>query len=119
MINKKFEKLFGMISRDMASTYIDQFYMDIAASIQKVLEFSILKICSSIRDEYNLKNLCMAGGVALNCVANGKILKKKYLTIFGYNQRQEMLEVLLAQLYMFGTIWQIKKMNIKKKIKKS
>ena len=77
MINKKFEKLFGMISRDMASTYIDQFYMDIAASIQKVLEFSILKICSSIRDEYNLKNLCMAGGVALNCVANGKILKKK------------------------------------------
>ena len=77
MINKKFEKLFGMKSRDMNSTHIDQFYMDIAASIQKVLEFSLLKICYSIRDEYNLKNLCMAGGVALNCVANGKILEKK------------------------------------------
>jgi len=77
MINKKFEKLFGMKSRDMNSTQIDQFYMDIAASIQKVLEFSLLKICHSIRDEYNLKNLCMAGGVALNCVANGKILEKK------------------------------------------
>ena len=77
MINKKFEKLFGMKSRDMASTYIDQFYMDIAASIQKVLEFAILKICYSIRDEYNLKNLCMAGGVALNCVANAKILESK------------------------------------------
>ena len=51
--------------------------MDIAASIQAVTEEIILKLTKSIREEYNIKNLCLAGGVALNCVANGKILEKK------------------------------------------
>ena len=51
--------------------------MDIAASIQKVTENIMIKLSRSIRDEYNIKNLCLAGGVALNCVANGKILKEK------------------------------------------
>ena len=51
--------------------------MDIAASIQKVTEEIILKICKSLRKEYQVKNLCLAGGVALNCVANGEILKQK------------------------------------------
>jgi carbamoyltransferase len=51
--------------------------MDIAASIQKVTEEIMIKLVKSIRNEYNIKNLCLAGGVALNCVANGKILKEK------------------------------------------
>ena len=51
--------------------------MDIAASIQKVTEEIMIKLTKSIRHEYKIKNLCLAGGVALNCVANGKILKEK------------------------------------------
>ena len=51
--------------------------MNIAASIQKVTEDIIIKLARSIKQEYNLPNLCLAGGVALNCVANGKILKEK------------------------------------------
>ena len=51
--------------------------MDIASSIQKVTEEIMVKLARSIRKEYNIKNLCLAGGVALNCVANGKILKEK------------------------------------------
>ena len=50
--------------------------MDIAASIQAVTEEIVLKLTKSIANETKIKNLCMAGGVALNCVANGKILKK-------------------------------------------
>ena len=50
-------------------------YMDIASSIQKVIEEIILKICKFYQKKYNQKNICLAGGVALNCVANGKILK--------------------------------------------
>jgi carbamoyltransferase len=51
--------------------------MDIAASIQKVTEEIMIKLAKSVRKEYNIKNLCLAGGVALNCVANGKILDEK------------------------------------------
>ena len=51
--------------------------MDIAASIQKVTEEIMIKLAKSIRDEYGIGNLCLAGGVALNCVANGKILQEK------------------------------------------
>jgi carbamoyltransferase len=56
---------------------ITQFHMDIAASIQKVTEEIMINLAKSIRKEYGIKNLCLAGGVALNCVANGKILKEK------------------------------------------
>ena len=51
--------------------------MDIAASIQKLTEEIMIKLARSIRKEYGIKNLCLAGGVALNCVANGKILEEK------------------------------------------
>ena len=51
--------------------------MDIASSIQVVLESIVLKITRSLRKEYNIENLCLSGGVALNCVINGKILKEK------------------------------------------
>ncbi len=75
MTNKKFENLFGKKPREKDEN-ITQFHMDIAASIQKVTEEVMLSIASSLRDEYNIPNLCLAGGVALNCVANGKILEK-------------------------------------------
>ena len=51
--------------------------MDIAASIQKVTEDIMIKLLKSLKKEFNIPNLCLAGGVALNCVANGKILKEK------------------------------------------
>ena len=77
MTNKKFHKLFGHNPRNSKKEKITQFHMDIACSIQQVIEEIILKLLKSIREEYKIKNLCLAGGVALNCVANGKILKEK------------------------------------------
>ena len=77
MTNERFHKLFGKKPRDSKNEKIKQFHMDVAASIQKVTEDIMIKICKSIREEYNIPNLCLAGGVALNCVANGKILKNK------------------------------------------
>ncbi len=77
MINKKFENLFGRKARDPSVDKIDQFHMDIASSIQTITEDIVLKICKDIKEEYKIENLCLAGGVALNCVANGKILKEK------------------------------------------
>ena len=75
MTNDKFSNLFGQKTRDPNKDLLTQFHMDIAASIQAVTEEIILKLTSSISKENNIKNLCLAGGVALNCVANGKILK--------------------------------------------
>ena len=77
MTNDKFNKLFGQKPRNPQNERITTFHMDIAASIQKVTEEIMLKLAKSIRKEYNIKNLCLAGGVALNCVANGKILQEK------------------------------------------
>jgi len=77
MTNEKFNNLFGEKPRDSKNEKITQFHMDVAASIQCVTEEAMLKMARSLREEYNLKNLCLAGGVALNCVANGKILEKK------------------------------------------
>ena len=76
MTNDKFAELFGQDARDPKINKLTQFHMDIAASIQVVIEEIILKISKSIAEEFNIKNLCLAGGVALNCVANGKILKE-------------------------------------------
>ena len=77
MTNNKFNNLFGQKPRNPKNEKITQFHMDIAASIQKVTEEIMVKLAKSIRKEYDIKNLCLAGGVALNCVANGKILKEK------------------------------------------
>ena len=76
MTSKKFNLLFENKERDNNNEEINQFHMDIAASIQEITEEIMIKLTSSLSQEYKLKNLCMAGGVALNCVANGKILKK-------------------------------------------
>ena len=77
MTNDKFELLFGQKRRDPQKEKITQFHMDIAASIQKVTEDIMIKLAKNINEEFKIKNLCLAGGVALNCVANGKILKEK------------------------------------------
>ena len=77
MTNKKFDNLFGQKVRDSKNEKVTQFHMDIAASIQKVTEDVMIKIAKSLKEEFNISNLCLAGGVALNCVANGKILKEK------------------------------------------
>ena len=77
MTNDHFNRLFAQKPRDPKKEKITQFHMDIAASIQKVTEEIMIKLVKSIRKEYNIKNLCLAGGVALNCVANGKIITEK------------------------------------------
>ena len=77
MTNKKFHSLFGQEPRNPKTDQLTQFHMDIAASIQKVTEDIMVKLAKSLRKEFNIPNLCLAGGVALNCVANGKILKEK------------------------------------------
>ena len=77
MTNKNFDKLFGQKPRNPKNEKITQFHMDIASSIQKVTEEIMINLVKSIRKEYGINNLCLAGGVALNCVANGKILKEK------------------------------------------
>tara|TARA_B100001029_G_scaffold141248_1_gene120713 strand:- start:4890 stop:6725 length:1836 start_codon:yes stop_codon:yes gene_type:complete len=76
MTNKKFHDLFGNDPRKPKNEDINQFHMDIAASIQNVIEEIMIKLSKSTQEEYKIKNLCLAGGVALNCVANGKILKE-------------------------------------------
>ncbi len=77
MTNNKFSELFGEPVRNPKNEKLTQFHMDIAASIQSVTEEIIIKLTKSISAEFKIKNLCLAGGVALNCVANGKILNNK------------------------------------------
>lgn len=76
MTNNKFSKLFGQPVRNPETEELTQFHMDIAASIQAVTEQIILNITNSLSKEYKIPNLCLAGGVALNCVSNGKILRQ-------------------------------------------
>jgi carbamoyltransferase len=75
MTNNKFAKLFNVEKREPENKLL-QIHMDIAASIQAVTEEIVLKITRFLFKEFKIPNLCMAGGVALNCVANGKILKE-------------------------------------------
>jgi carbamoyltransferase len=75
MTSPKFAELFGAKVRDWKTELLAPFHMDIAASIQKVTEEVMLRLARSLRREHGLDNLCLAGGVALNCVANGKILR--------------------------------------------
>ena len=74
MTNVKFAKLFGGPPR-RADEPLTQREMDLAASIQAVTEEVVLRLCGSLRRDTGQKNLCLAGGVALNCVANGKVLR--------------------------------------------
>ncbi len=75
MTSKRFERLFGGPARKPEAP-ITKREMDIAASIQSITEEIILKMANHVYKETGLKNLCLAGGVALNCVANGRILRE-------------------------------------------
>ena len=75
MTSNKFHKLFGSEPRKPEQE-LKQFHMDLASSIQAVTEEILIKIARTLRKETGINNICLAGGVALNCVANGKLLKK-------------------------------------------
>ena len=75
MTSKKFEKLFGAPAREPEAE-LTQREMDIARSIQAVTEEVVLRLARTVHKETGQKNLCLAGGVALNCVANGRLLRE-------------------------------------------
>ena len=75
MTNDRFSRLFGRLPRESESPLTQQ-EMDIAASIQEVTEEVVLKIAHSLHKETDVRNLCLAGGVALNCVANGRLQRE-------------------------------------------
>ena len=77
MVNQKFADLFGKPVRKPDIEELTQFHMDVAASVQAVTEEIVLTMTRALAKEYKIPNLCMAGGVALNCVANGKVLRDK------------------------------------------
>ncbi len=74
MTSPEFEKLFGQPVRQ-PNEPVRQFHMDVAASIQAVLDEAVLRLTRTLAAETRMENLCLAGGVALNCVANGKVLR--------------------------------------------
>lgn len=75
MTSKAMEDLFGQPVRQPETEPLTQFHMDIAASVQAVTEEILLRMTRALAQEYGIPSLCLAGGVALNCVANGKILR--------------------------------------------
>ncbi len=75
MTNRKFEKLFGQKRREPESK-LEQFHKDVAMSVQKVTEEIVLRMVRHAHELTGSNNLCMAGGVALNCVANGRVIKE-------------------------------------------
>ena len=74
MTNGRFETLFGGPARTSVDP-LTQRHMDVAASVQAVIEEAVLRLTRSLRAETGIPHLCLAGGVALNCVANGKVLR--------------------------------------------
>tara|TARA_Y100001933_G_scaffold95017_2_gene95963 strand:+ start:179 stop:2014 length:1836 start_codon:yes stop_codon:yes gene_type:complete len=75
MTNDRFADLFGQPPRG-SEAELTQFHMDVAASIQQVTEEVVLRLVNSLAEEYDCPNLCLAGGVALNCVANGRVQRE-------------------------------------------
>lgn len=73
MTNDRFAELFGEPVRNSESDRLTQFHMDVAASVQAVTEEIVLRMVRALSEQYDIPNLCLAGGVALNCVANGKL----------------------------------------------
>lgn len=80
MTNDRFADLFGQPVREPEVEPLTQFHMDIAASVQKATECVVSRMTQALAREYAVPNLCLAGGVALNCVANGKIQREESFT---------------------------------------
>ena len=120
MTGRKFHKLFGRPPRK-AEAELTQFHMNLAASIQVVTEEIVLKLAKSLREDTSIKNICLAGGVALNCVANGKLMQEKIFdniwiqpasgdagsalgaALVGWHQHQEQERVVNSSDSMKGT----------------
>ena len=75
MTNERFHRLLGRPPREPESE-LDQYYMDVASSIQQVTEEIVVALARTLQRETGERHLCMAGGVALNCVANGRVLRE-------------------------------------------
>ncbi|MEX1274745.1 MAG: carbamoyltransferase [Bacteroidota bacterium] len=75
MTNKRFDRLFGRPPR-LPESKLEQFHMDVAASLQKATDEIMVRLANDLHRETQSENLCLAGGVALNCVANSKILEE-------------------------------------------
>ena len=75
MVNAEFERLFDLPARRPESESLEQKHMDIAASIQAVTNDCVVRLATTLRQETGLDNLCLAGGVALNCVSNSEVAK--------------------------------------------
>ncbi len=105
LFSKKFLAQFGKPREPEKSGELNPYYSDIAASIQKVLEDTLLKIVNSVYMEYGFKQLCLAGGVALNSVANGKILKEApFKEIFIQPQAGDGGGAIGAALYFYHAV---------------
>ena len=102
MTGPKFHRLFGGPPRQPESLVTHR-EMDLAASIQAVTEEVMLRMARHAHRLTGSKNLVLAGGVALNCVGNGRILREGPFENFGFNLPQEMPAAHWAQLYSFGT----------------
>ena len=76
MTNDKFAGLFGQPAREPERELLTQFHMDVAASIQAVTDEAVLRLARFAKKSTGQRNLALAGGVALNCVANGKIQRE-------------------------------------------
>jgi carbamoyltransferase len=87
MTNGRFSDLFGEPVRKPETDLLTQFHMDVAASIQAVTDEILLRLTRTLAREYGLHNLCLAGGVVLNCVANSKILRDGGSATSGFSQR--------------------------------
>ena len=96
MTSRKFHALLGGPPRDPDAP-LTQHHMDLAASIQKVTEEIISRITRNLAATYKIENLCLAGGVALNCVSNGKLCAMERLSVSEFSRQQVMLVGLWAR----------------------
>ncbi len=76
MISPAFAELFGHPIRSEENSPLEQFHMDMAASLQWVTEEIVIRLCRDLTSRFGIRNLCLAGGVALNCVANGRVRRE-------------------------------------------
>jgi len=76
MFSDAFCELFGQPPRAGDEARLEQFHMDVAASLQAATEEIVLRMCRDLTQRFGMRNLCLAGGVALNCVANGRLLRE-------------------------------------------
>jgi carbamoyltransferase len=103
MTNELFAELFGVPARGPEDR-LEQVHMDLAASIQSVTEEAIIRLARSLASETGARKLCLAGGVALNCVANGKVLRDIVSTMCGCSLRRATLGVPLGRLLLLITL---------------